>query len=202
MLMMKVVQLLQRKESGNMYFIILLIISLIVFLGVRLVAILFYEILCCLFKSKEKNDMGAFNFLFSLAFLGIYMQVFSGALQAVIPYMSTTLELYMVYTSLGIIAMIWCYFRWDFKFKAKPRFGKNDIMTVIKKIIVYSVVMCFSVYYGYVNINKLINGQEIDITILLVNATIVPVMIALDRILNQIMNLINQIKLENTSRRN
>lgn len=176
-----------------MHFIILIITSLIVFIVARLIFALIYESLCKLFKSSGKDNMSfGVNLLFSLAFLGIYIQAFSGALQAVEQYMKTSLELYLVLVSIGVISMLWCYFRWDFKFKSRPRFGVNDKMTIIKKIFVYAVVMCFTFYYGYTNINKLVYGQEIDMTIMITNATIIPIIIALDRILNQIMNFIKQ----------
>lgn len=176
-----------------MHFMILIMTSLIVFIIARLGFALIYEIFCKIFKSFVEDDRSVgMNLLFSLAFLSIYIQAFSGALQAVEQYLKTSLEVYLVLISIGVIAMFWCYFRWDFKLKSRPRFGANDKMTIIKKILVYAAIMCFTFYYGYTNINKLIYGQEIDMTIMITNATIIPIIIALDRILNQIMNFIKQ----------
>lgn len=46
--------------------------------------------------------------------------------------------------------------------------------------------MIFSFYYRYVNLNKVINGSELDVFIVVTNITIIPGIIAFDRVLNQI----------------
>lgn len=59
---------------------------------------------------------------------------------------------------------------------------------------VFTFVMIFSFYYGYVNLNKVINGGGLDVFIVVTNITIIPGIIAFDRVLNQISVLKTQKK--------
>lgn len=118
------------------------------------------------------------------------MQAFLGAIEGVLKNNNfSNLEWYIIYTFIGISLMLWCYFSWDFKLKSIPRFGVDNVFITIKKSFVFICVMTFSFYYGYKTLNKAIVGEEIDIVTSITNATIVPGIIAFDRVLNQIMVL-------------
>ena len=52
--------------------------------------------------------------------------------------------------------------------------------------------MLFTFYHGYAQVNKHFNGEDVDLVITITNLTVVPGIIALDRMLNQVRNLINE----------
>lgn len=167
-----------------MNLLLILIASLITFLVIRVCFIGLYWILCKLFKSTNNIK---FDLIISFLFLIGFIQAFIGATEGVFinRYLSN-LEWYFVYTFIGVSMILWCYFSWEFKWNAIPKFGINSKHIIIKKIIVFTFVMIFSFYYGYVNLNKVINGSELDVFIVVTNITIIPGIIAFDRVLNQI----------------
>lgn len=99
----------------------------------------------------------------------------------------------MIYTFIGVSAILWCYFNWELEWKAKPKFGEEDIQIIVKKIFVFSAIMIFTFYQGYKQLNKQFSGEEIDLSITVTNITIIPGIIALDRVLNQIKSFKNKI---------
>lgn len=91
---------------------------------------------------------------------------------------------------------MWCYFSWRLKWNARPQFAKNEKEMILKKIIVFLGVMILSFAYGYIQLNQKFSSDNTaeDANILLmaiVNITIIPEIIALDRVLNQIKLYIN-----------
>ena len=64
----------------------------------------------------------------------------------------------------------------------------------LKKIIVFTIVMFFVFYQGYCQLNNRLNGEEVDLLVVIANITIVPGIIAFDRVLNQITSLLNDNK--------
>lgn len=170
-----------------MNIILILFSSLITFEGMRILFIGIYYVMCKIFKAS--NNM-KFSLAMSIFFLLGYIQAFLGATEGVAKQRTfSNLEEYIIYTLIGISMMLWCYFSWDFKFKSFPKFGINNKQIIIKKILVFTFIMIFSFYYGYENLIKIINKKEIDIFIAITNITIVPGIIALDRVLNQIVAL-------------
>lgn len=173
-----------------MNFIIILVTSIIVFALVRVLILLICNLGLKLFKVSDSNT--GFSLLLSIASFILYLQVFMGAIQGLMGKTGiTNLEWYLVYTLIGIAAMLWCYFSWSFAWKAKPQFAKNDSQMIIKKIIVFSAVMLFAFYQGYTQLDMNFGGnldEEKEMLVKVTNITIIPGIIALDRVLNQINN--------------
>lgn len=72
-------------------------------------------------------------------------------------------------------------------------FQKNDFQTSAKKILVYLALMLFVFYQTYTQLNTSFGGtleEEKELLVKVLNITIVPGIIAMDRVLNQINNLI------------
>lgn len=168
---------------------IVLFSSILVLILLRIIFIGLYFVLSKIFKANNnmKFDLGL-----SIFFLLGYIQALLGAMQGVSNVNElSNLEWYILYTFIGISMMLWCYFNWDFQFKSIPKLAINKKQMTIKKIIVFILVMLFSFYYGYKTLDKAVIGEEIDLLITITNATIIPGIIAFDRVLNQIISLRN-----------
>ena len=170
-----------------MRFLHVVVISGIFFLLWRLLFI-GINALCNYFtKSKESNPFS--NLLFSIGFWLFYILIFVTLAEIVIPFKeNNSLEWYCVCCFIGIASVIWCYFDWELDWKAKPTMAISDKNVTYKKIIVYMIALIITLVYGYWNVSKILNIQDMDIFIAIVNATILPSVIATDRILNQIRN--------------
>lgn len=170
-----------------MNLIIILFVSLLVLIALRYFFIGLYYAISKLLKLSGNNVK--FDLVLSISFFCIYLEAFLGAVGGVLKGHSlSNLEWYFVYTCMGIASMFWCYFSWDLRLKAMPKFGANDKQTIVKKIVVFLFVMIFSFCYGYENANKIFMGEDVDALIALTNVTIIPGIIALDRVFNQIAN--------------
>lgn len=169
---------------------IILASSLIVLIVVRMIMILLYWILGKIFKSSK--DVMKFDLVMSVAFYIIYIQGFLGTAQGILQNNKlSNAEWYFIYTFIGISSIIWCYFSWDLKWKARPQFAKVEIPMIIKKIIVFFLVMVFAFYYGYTQLNENFGGsidEEEKLLATLTNITIISGIIAFDRVLNQVSN--------------
>lgn len=108
---------------------------------------------------------------------------------------SNELFFYVVFTFFGVAAIIWCYFRWDFKWRAKLRFEGDKLVMPLKKSIVFFVVMVIAFCYGYSQLNALLKANaKVDHELAVYNATMISGMIALDRVLNQVLSVCNGLK--------
>lgn len=173
---------------------IILVTSLIVFMFSRLFFIFLYWILGKLFKTSTDNVK--FDLGMSIAYYFIYIQAFLGASLGVAKNIELSYaEWYFICTFIGISSMLWCYFSWDMKFKAKPIFGLNDKQVIAKKITVFAVVMIISFVNGYGTMCKDYFGKELFPEIKILNATMIVGIIAFDRLLNQVANY-KKIKLQ------
>ncbi|MDD6216807.1 MAG: hypothetical protein PUB28_08715 [Roseburia sp.] len=175
---------------------VILLTSLIIFIVTRMFFIFLYWFLGKILKLKT-HKMG-FDLVLSFAFYAMYIQAFLGAAQGVsISNELSNADWYFVYTFIGISAMIWCYFSWDLKWKARPQFAKEKTQVLVKKIIVFTLVMLFAFYSGYTQLNENLGGkinEEDKLLITLTNITIIPGIIAFDRVLNQISIFIEKKK--------
>jgi hypothetical protein len=135
--------------------------------------------------TSDKFDLGM-----SVAFLIIYLQSYIGAIQVVDKRLSD-LDWYILFTLIGIIGILWCYFKWDLKINSYPKFNPNKQQIAIKKIIVFLGVMAFSFCFGYNYIEHNVGGKEIDISLQLINVTTISGIIAFDRVINQFQILIS-----------
>jgi len=171
-----------------MNFTIIIGTSVIMLLVVRIMVVLLYGCLKKVFKLPD-SSMG-FNLILSIAFYIMYLQGFLGAVEGVMGKNNiTNLEWYLIYTFMGISAMLWCYFSWDIGWKVKPQFAKEGFYVPIKKVIVFSTVMVFVFYHGYTQLNTNFGGsfdEEKQMLTMVVNITMISGIIAFDRVLNQI----------------
>lgn len=167
-----------------MSFIVVLVSSVIAFILVRLFLYLVTVLLMKVLKAEVSNKL---YIPLSVFYLLFYLQCFIGAVYGV----STTsvLELYLIYTFIGVACVMWCYFKWDIKFLSVPKFNSNSKEVALKKLIVFSVVFVISLYYGYSQLLKTLNNIEVNLSIVLANITIVPGMIAFDRVMSQLVSL-------------
>lgn len=174
-----------------MGFLNVVIISIIIFLVWRLLYIGINALGEYVTKSKGANPFS--NLFFSIAFWLFYILILGTVAKIVIPFNdNNSLEWYFVFCFIGIASVIWCYFDWELDWKAKPTMTISDKNVSYKKIIVYMIALIITLVYGYWNVNKILNIQDMDIFIAIVNATILPSVIATDRILNQIRNFKKQ----------
>lgn len=164
--------------------------SIIVLILVRALMLIVLKVLALIFKYSDAN-LADRNPLFSIIFLVIYIQGFFGAVLGVSSSKELSdLEWYIVYTCMGVACIVWCYFKWELSWKALPKLEDNTAIAIkIKKIIVYSFVMIISFHYGYGQTKKLLSGNDVDGLLIIANATIIPGIIALDRVFNQIQSL-------------
>lgn len=170
-----------------MNIVLILFTSLIVFIGIRLVFVFLYWILQKMFRLSGDNLK--FDFGMSVGFYGVYIQSFLGAVLGVAKNNElNNTEWYFVYTFIGIVSMLWCYFSWDMRLRALPKFGLNDKQVVIKKITVFALVMFFSFINGYADMCEEFNMHEMFPEIKVLNSTMIVGVIAFDRFLNQIAN--------------
>lgn len=168
-----------------MNFLKVVIISIICFIIWRFLFIGINEGFNHFSKSEDSNPFS--SILFSIAFWMFYILIFGVMAKGIIPINDGNLiEWYGVFCFWGIASIIWCYFDWELKWNAIPTMSCSDKKVSYKKIIVYVIAMIITLVYGYSNVNKILNNQDIDIFIAIVNATILPSIIAVDRILNQI----------------
>lgn len=171
-----------------MNIIIIVVTALVVMFIFRLIVLSFCSIL-------PRGNEG-FDLFFSIALLIVYLASFIGAVEGVISKVKIiNLEGYLIYTFIGIASTLWCYFSWNLDWTAKPQFMKNDSQMIKKKIIVFSVLMVFAFYQGYTQLDMIYGGKldaEKEMLVKITNITIVPGIIALDRVLNQIYSYIKE----------
>ena len=170
--------------------------SLIIFIGFRILFISLYSILKKIITKSTENM--TFDLLLSLGFCLIYLEAFVSTAQGISNNNElSNVEWYFVYTFIGVSLMIWSYFSWELSWKAKPQFAREKTQMAMKKIIVFIIVMAFSFYQGYTQLYENFGGgfdEEKNLLVSLTNITIIPGIIALDRVLNQISILLSEKK--------
>lgn len=169
-------------------------ISIILFIVIRIPFVVIYWLSEKISKSSCKSEK--LDLFLSIAFFFMYLEGFLGAAQEVANSCGlSNAEWYFVYTYIGVSAIIWCYFSWELKWKAKPQFAKQKPQMIVKKTIVFFCVMLFAFYNGYTQLSKNFGGgidDETNLLVTLTNITIIPGVIAFDRVLNQISNYLNE----------
>lgn len=151
-----------------------------------------YAILNNLIKSSNKKS-NEFDIGISLM---TYMTFLLGYLYAipVIIDKINNLEWYVIYTLIGITSIVWCYFKWDVKsFKSKPKLIGNR-ENKIKKISIFLIVFLYTTYLGYNQTLEILEGKDLNPIFKLMNATAIAGIIALDRVLSLIYQLISDKK--------
>lgn len=170
-----------------MNFFLIFLTALITLMIIRSGFIVLYNGLCKIFKVTDNTK---FYLGISSFFLLGYIQALIGAVEGVSTNRSlSNLDWYCVYTYIGISMILWCYFSWSPKLWSIPKFSTDNKQIAIKKVFVFLGIMLFSLYNGYETLNKIVSGKDINVITAITNATIVPGVIALDRVLNQLLLL-------------
>lgn len=175
-----------------MLFVKVLFVSLIVFVICRLLILyvpaLLIKKLVNGTESPNKNSI-----LLSFCLLLLFLSGFIKAVQAVNivfwGYEQTLLDWYMIYILIGIACIVWCYFKWDLKLISLPKFNDNSKEVAAKKTIIFFLVFLFSLFYGYHQIQMILNHVEIDLGFTVINITVISVIIALDRVFSQLVSI-------------
>lgn len=170
--------------------------NIIIIVITSLLLLFIFRGIVLLISSMLPRGNVVFDLFFSIALLIVYLASFIGAVEGVISTAEiTNLEGYLIYTLIGISAILWCYFSWSLNWTAKPQFAKNDFQVLIKKIIVFSLLMIFAFYKGYTQLDMIYGGNldtEKEMLIKITDITIISVIIALDSVLNQIYSYIKE----------
>ncbi len=168
-----------------MTILLILIKSLIIFITFRCLLIILNIIICNVGKIKcyipPKFDI-ILSASLHLIFIGAYAYVVNRNINL------DNLEWYIVYVIMGITSVIWCYYEWELKFKAKPIFIDKE-KNAQKKALLFFIVLVFTFYFGYVQILKLVEEKPIDSIFIVTYYAIIAIIIAVDRFFNQIYNL-------------
>ena len=86
-------------------------------------------------KYKVKDDGEKFELILSISFYWIYILCFLVAAENVSTiYKLSNLEWYIIYTYIGMISVVWCYFSWRLKWNARPQFAKNEKEMILDAI--------------------------------------------------------------------
>lgn len=181
-----------------MDFVIIIALALGALIFARILFIFLYKLGENKAENKEKTEdkfttiINQLNpIMYSLGCLGVFFVLWGIAVVFFGVPRQTDASLenlvwYVVFTFLGVVSIIWCYFRWDFDWKARPRFEVDKTVMALKKIIVFGVVMGFAFYYGYKQMDAKFNNVDVDNTLTIYNVTLISGIIALDRVLNQV----------------
>jgi len=168
-----------------MSFIVILFTTLVIFLFYRYSLSLIATVIAKVFKGLAFPDKG--DLLLSIAFWAIYEKVFwEATFQVPAKFNFMLSDLYLVLLSTGISSVLWIYFKWDLRLTSLPKPNPNKEQVRIKKIIIFTCVMVFSFFLGYKQFMCLTTQEQVDITASLTNFSLVPGIIAFDRVLSQL----------------
>jgi len=146
-----------------------------------------------IFRTRQNNDSAIGYWIQSFVSILIFLQAYTSAVTGVATGFGelSVSEWYIVYTILGVSSVLWCYFRWEFSIKTIPKPNTNQKQIAFKKICVFLLVMCFTIYSGYTGFVSKLQNDSSDALSVMLNLTVFTTLIALDRVLNQILVIRN-----------
>lgn len=147
-----------------------------------------------IWNSDKKIHKGFADVVLSFGILGVFILVWSLIVSKYLikNQVDNNFVWYCIFSFFGISATIWCYLRWDLRWKAKPKFEEEKDIIALKKMFVFTIVMLFAFYHGYKQMDAIFKDVKVDSTLTLYNVTIVSGIIALDRVLNQVTIVYNE----------
>lgn len=165
-------------------------VNLLIFVGGSLILFLVLKIfLVGIFWLSHKLFHTASRFDFTLStslyfcFVMLYMIIVSKfeRMNRV-----TFVEDYIALCIIGFVSVIWAYGSWRAdKILIKPSWAKkNELKT--KKIVIYVLLLIFSSYLGYQQVNGIVNNHQVNQLLVIANYSIITSFIALDRIMTQL----------------
>ena len=101
-------------------------------------------------------------------------------------------ELYATFQTVGFVAVLWCYLRWDLHYRAFPYLDTNcsSFFCTTKKMAAFGFIFVFTICYDSSQFSKFMGGTEIDPMLVTINAIMLPSMLALERFLNQVCSFL------------
>lgn len=162
------------------------IISTILFVFFKILIVIIYKVLNFLLKNKN-TESSKFDVAISFGLNCLYIYIWSICVSVVIKKFGLAIiEEYMALCMLGMFFVIWCYFSWDIEhFLRKPCIATKEEQKS-KKIIVYFLILIFTLSHGYQQAQKAIGViKEVDSLFTIANSSIIVGALALDRLLNQ-----------------
>jgi len=162
-----------------------------------LIALVITRIPFTLIYNSQKEEQKPFErILLSFGILGSYIVIWAVIVQLYmnVKQVDDNLLWYCIFTYFGVVSIIWCYLRWDLKWKAIPKFEENKMLVALKKTVVFVIVMLFAFYHGYKQMDAAFRNLKVDDVLVVYNVTMISGIIALDRVLNQIAIVYNEWK--------
>ncbi len=172
----------------------LVTVAVVTFLILKLVIVILYKIITKIFKSQLTSDKeNKFDLSMSVALYLIVLEIWFASLNAMInKYFLSDVEVYIALNISGFLSIVWCYFSWEAsRILVKPRIAKSNEQRV-KKIVVYSLIMIFTIYLGYHQMRSVFYDTGVSEVLALANYSIFVTAIAFDRVMNQIINKKNE----------
>lgn len=166
-----------------------IVVAFIVFLGFKFIMVMGFRLADKIFGIKEQNH-GRFDLLISIAIHILFLLIWMACIDsAVKTFKMSDLEFYISFCLIGFFSVIWCYFSWDAEhFFVKPHVASEEAQRA-KKIILYLLILVFVMCQGYQQTLHLANNSyEVNILFSMTNYSIIVGAIALDRVMNQIIN--------------
>lgn len=171
------------------------IVALVVFMILKALLVIVSKITEKAFKvSDKKRDR--FEFPLSVAIQLLFILIWLMSSEGVAnKFGLNNLEFYISFCMIGIFWVFWCYFSWDMEhIFVKPCISKKR-NRMIKKISIYASIFIFVIIQGYFQtLHAMDPESEINMMFSVTNYSIVVAIIALDRIMNQIVAYIEERK--------
>jgi hypothetical protein len=178
---------------------VLLTLALLFFITYRYFCTLLYFIVRKVFHKNFKENY--VDIVEGLTLLWAFIFVYIASIKSLQEIIAES-EMYFVTLIFGIVGIIWCYFRWRiYSFKELPQWEDNEKYMATKKIIIFSLVFIFTIYYGYSQYSSIVVSEyKVNSIEVLGNTAKVTCLIALDRILNQFYTLYKYKKMNITNK--
>lgn len=171
--------------------IVMLLSALLLFILYKVFIIFLCKFINFIFGriyKKAGNTQMSFSISLSIGVQVVFISIWILAISRGNVLGLTNLQAYAALCITSFFSVFWCYFSWDIEHifvlprKAKPTERR------IKKIILYTLIYIFTVFQGYYQTMHAINKEsEISALLSVANYSIVVGIIALDRIMNQII---------------
>ncbi len=167
-------------------------IYLLIIFGVATVIFLIYKLLFILLTMGaikvlrlKLSDTFVLILSISLFYLFIFIYILTAATVEK-KYGITLMEDYIAFCIIGLISVVWVYFSWSaIRLFARPRWATAEELRA-KKITIYVSLLVFAFFIGFEQVNSVANGTKVDSLFSFTNYSIITIIIAMDRILNQI----------------
>lgn len=168
-------------------FLLMFVVTIIVFLTYKSSLVLLSKLLNKLFKVKE-DGRHRFDFLMSIAMQLLLVYIWFTCMDLLNEkYGLSYMVFYVSFCLVGIFCVIWCYFSWDAEhIFVKPCKASQEERR-IKKIVIYSLILVFVLCQGYYQtLHTMDSSVEINILFSVTNYSVIVATIAFDRVMNQI----------------